>query len=74
MDIKAKMNRCRDCKWWERLYDDDDKEGAYTGICRHERLDVYDDHPDSAAALPDCEIYTGHDFGCVHFEVKDEPD
>ena len=66
--------RCKNCRWWggESGFGED-------GPLRYCRLSMMqfhpgDDLPDEkarAVAASTGDFYTGPDFGCVHFEVKE---
>jgi len=69
---------CKNCKWWKRL------EGkiypGHTGDCNCEKwveADGYVVCPIDGVEYWDFEgysagFYTGEDFGCIHWEVKDD--
>ena len=58
-------NTCKDCKWWGR------DEYHY---CENPNIGVKGKFNDDCAWSEDpfCSIQTGPDFGCIHWEKKDE--
>lgn len=59
------MGRCRDCKWWDPPFTDDDTK---YGICE---LAISDsDESMMRAFAPSSDVETKPDFGCVQFEAK----
>lgn len=69
--------RCRTCVWWGCEGGEDSSEyyPFGSGVCYHEKLQSGSlrHYPD---AVTDGEeysgIYTGPDFGCIHWEAKNE--
>ena len=67
------MNTCKDCKWWHRRGGTDCGNPAFNfyflkgdpeirnGLC-------IEDHDQAG----NYSIYIGPDFGCIHWEEKDE--
>ena len=57
------LGRCKTCTYWGEDYAD----GALR-CCRHHKLSL-NTSADSATAYGD-DIYTGPEFGCVHYEER----
>ncbi len=56
---------CRNCKFWGGVVD------VTFGQCGNEHLNRHDpEKQTSADTLSDTEVFTGKDFGCIHFENK----
>jgi hypothetical protein len=74
--IEADMLRiCRNCAWWEDIFDDDKDRGA----CNNETKIVFnedesiDDCPTDGVLFStdgDYALAIGADFGCIHWKVK----
>jgi hypothetical protein len=72
----AGTRRCRNCKWWDKLDSTntpgmDNQYGARS--CTNERVGpkgvAFTDGAQDGEAYAG--IFTGPDFGCIHWEAKD---
>lgn len=71
------MRTCKHCKHWEKFTDQEDiRYHGPLGTCHSPKM-VYAERniPDDCLACWDYEgykagIYTGQDFGCIHWEQK----
>lgn len=64
---------CKECRWWDGPAEREQFNEGGHAKCNHEKVSAHSDkHPDGAQ---DSEgyggIFTGPDFGCIHFEAKE---
>lgn len=69
------MNRCATCKHWQAWPYGRDARGAAGGLCRSAKIGEDGDVRYDADALvypyqEGGEIWTGPEFGCVHWQAK----
>ena len=60
--------RCRGCRWW-------DGSGSEWSRCLHEKLcDRYEVYDDSLMPFDGDGVWTARNFGCVHWEKREDAD
>jgi hypothetical protein len=61
------MNTCKTCRWWnaDTIPDTDHR------VCKHPKMGCEWKEKDTLASIwDDIRIFTGPDFGCIHYEEK----
>lgn len=75
------MNTCKECKWWDAIGEDDEREYPLHRRCQNPKFvercpnPYVSDEPDPGDSMIYCyeeggAFYPGPDFGCIHFEAK----
>jgi len=70
--------RCKNCRWWGANSQSSDEPLDISHPCEHEKVgsDSDEQFPDGCGGFSEGSkynevIFTGPDFGCVHFEAKE---